>query len=132
MSDDLASADIGVRIRELRQRRALTVTELARRINVTTACVSQWENRKRPPAQKLVEPLAHALQTHVGFLLTGKGDPDNMPEGGQFAIPAAAVYVIDQARKMIADELGLPLAAVRVQISVPPKALIGSSLEIAG
>ena len=131
MPDAPSAANIGARIRELRQRRALTVTELARRVNVTIACVSQWEHGKRPPAQKLVTRLAEALHTHVAYLLTGEGDPEIIPEPGQFTIPAAAIDVIAHARKMIANELGVPLGAVRVQISIPPTPLIGSTLEIA-
>lgn len=130
MSIECSAASIGARLRELRRRRGFTVTDVARRVSVSTPCMSQWENGRNPPGQSFLGPLAEVLQTHIGYILTGEGDPDRAPETGRFIIPPTAAYVINQAREQIADALGVSVTAVRVQISVPADPLIGSSLEI--
>ena len=131
MSEGRSPAAIGARIKELRQKRGLKSSELAKRLNVSVAAVSQWEKGRTPPRQSLLQPLADALLTHATYILTGEGDPDTIPQGNQFSVPAAAVYVIDQARQDVADALGVPVSAVRIQISIPTHALPGPVIEMA-
>src|ERR1041385_5634741 len=62
---------ISNRIKETRELRGLTASELARRVGVTSTAVWNWEKnsiRPRPPA---LEAIARVLGVSVSFLLTG-------------------------------------------------------------
>lgn len=109
---------IGARIRNLREKRGLAAAELARQLNVSRAAVTQWEKGRCPPRQNLLQPLADALLTHAGYILTGDGDPRRIPSG-QLEIPERALYVINKARAQVAEALGVPTASVRIQVVVP-------------
>jgi len=58
-------------IRELRERRGLTQTELAGQIGVSNKAVSKWETGKGLPDSSLLQPLAQALGVSVIELMNG-------------------------------------------------------------
>lgn len=53
--------NVGGKIKELRKRRGLTTTELAKRINVSQSTISLYENGKREPDFKTITKIANAL-----------------------------------------------------------------------
>lgn len=61
----------GTTIRQLRERKKLTQSELAERIGVSSKTVSKWETAKGLPDISLLQPLAQALDVSVIELMNG-------------------------------------------------------------
>lgn len=61
----------GATIKSLREKRALTQSELASQLNVSDKAISRWETGKGYPDITLLEPLARALQVSVTELISG-------------------------------------------------------------
>lgn len=61
----------GTVIRQLRERRGLTQSDLAESIGVTPKTVSKWETARGFPDISLIEPLAQALGVSIIELMTG-------------------------------------------------------------
>lgn len=61
----------GVTIKNLREKKGLTQTELADILGVSSKAVSKWETAKGLPDISLIEPLADALSVSVTELMTG-------------------------------------------------------------
>ncbi len=62
----------GAAIKQLREKRNLTQSELADRIGVSAKTVSKWETAKGLPDVSLLEPLAKALNISVIELMNGQ------------------------------------------------------------
>ena len=62
----------GTTIRQLREARDLTQTELAERIGVSSKTISKWETAKGLPDITLLQPLAQALGISVIELMNGE------------------------------------------------------------
>lgn len=62
-------------LKELRERRGMTQTQLADRINVTKAAVSMWESGKSTPLRKYRAALCEALGCTESELLGDKVSP---------------------------------------------------------
>jgi len=61
----------GITIRNLREKKGLTQTELADVLGVSSKAVPKWETAKGLPDISLIEPLANALSVSVMELMTG-------------------------------------------------------------
>jgi DNA-binding XRE family transcriptional regulator/desulfoferrodoxin (superoxide reductase-like protein) len=61
----------GITIKNLREKKGLTQTELADKLGVSSKAVSKWENAKGLPDISLIEPIANALSVSVIELMTG-------------------------------------------------------------
>ncbi len=61
----------GITIKNLREKKGLTQTELADILGVSSKAVSKWETAKGLPDISLIEPLANALSVSVMELMTG-------------------------------------------------------------
>ncbi len=61
----------GITIKNLREKKGLTQTELADRLGVSSKAVSKWETAKGLPDISLIEPLSQALSVSVMELMTG-------------------------------------------------------------
>lgn len=61
----------GVTIKNLREKKGLTQTELADILGVSSKAISKWETAKGLPDISLIEPLANALSVSVMELMTG-------------------------------------------------------------
>ena len=59
-------------IKQLREKRNLTQTELAERIGVSSKTISKWETAKGLPDISLLQPLAQALGISVIELMNGQ------------------------------------------------------------
>jgi len=75
---------------------------------VTSAAVCQWEAGKSYPLRKYLPNLAGALDTSVNYLLVGQLD--------QRPIDARAARAIRQARKLVANALGVDVSRVKIEI----------------
>ena len=62
----------GTTIKQLREKRNLTQTELAEKIGVSSKTVSKWETAKGLPDISLLQPLAQALGISVIELMNGQ------------------------------------------------------------
>ena len=62
----------GATIKELRERRKMTQSELAETIGVSSKTVSKWETAKGLPDISLLQPLAQALGISVIELMNGE------------------------------------------------------------
>ena len=58
-------------IKQLRESKGLTQTELAERLGVSSKTVSKWETAKGLPDITLLEPLAQALDVSIMELMSG-------------------------------------------------------------
>lgn len=73
MSDLVFFAD---RLRSTRERRGFTQADLARRLGLTRAAISQLESTDTKSVRgDNLFPLADALGVNARWLMTGKGDP---------------------------------------------------------
>ncbi len=62
----------GATVKQLREQRGLTQTELAERIGVSDKTVSKWETARGLPDVSLLQPLAQALGISVIELMNGE------------------------------------------------------------
>ena len=62
----------GVAIRQLREGRNMTQSELAEKIGVSSKTISKWETAKGLPDISLLQPLAQALGVSVIELMSGE------------------------------------------------------------
>lgn len=70
-------ADVGPRLRRLRQRRGITLTALAARTGISKSTLSRLESGQRKPSLELLLPLAEAHQVPLDELVGAPevGDP---------------------------------------------------------
>lgn len=57
------------RLKDIRKKRNLTITELAEKVHVTPAAISQYESQKRQPTLDIVKELADVLETTTDKLM---------------------------------------------------------------
>lgn len=62
----------GAMIRQLREKRNMTQSDLAERLHVSDKTISKWENAKGYPDISLLEPIARVFGISVAELLSGK------------------------------------------------------------
>jgi transcriptional regulator with XRE-family HTH domain len=78
-------ADVGSRIREIREKRGMTQDQLADAISISKGFLSEVENNKRNVSSQILLRIAKALGASVDFLLQGKSRKAN--EGIPVVIP---------------------------------------------
>ena len=69
---------LGIRIRELRKAKGMTMVEVAAAIGVSQPAISQWESGIAPPGRESLVELGKLWHIPVGTLM---GDPDVKPAG---------------------------------------------------
>ena len=85
-SEDASS--VGQRIGQARQSAGLSVAQLARRLGVRNATLSNWESDKSQPRANRMTTLAGVLNVSPTWLLTGFGEE---PSGTQGDAELAAI-----------------------------------------
>ncbi|WP_194463176.1 helix-turn-helix domain-containing protein [Bradyrhizobium sp. CCBAU 53340] len=65
------AATFGSRLKQLREDRSMTITELARRIGVTPPAIWHWEKRGRMPKAATIQAVAKELNVSSEFLENG-------------------------------------------------------------
>ncbi len=80
-SDDGVLAEVGPRLRALRQRRGTTLTQLAELTGISVSTLSRLESGGRKPTLELLLPLAKAYQVPLDELVgaPATGDPRVYP-----------------------------------------------------
>ncbi len=74
---------MGQRLYELRSRRGLTQEGLARKADVTTGAVRNWEKGKRTPSFEMAIRLADALEVTLDELAGREPPKSRRPKGGK-------------------------------------------------
>lgn len=70
----------GERLKELRKSKKITIRELERRINMSNAIISQYENNLREPGMKAIIKLCKFYEVSSDYLL---GIEEDKPNGTQ-------------------------------------------------
>lgn len=92
---------IPTRIRELREKRGLTVAELSRSTGVTPAAVVQWENGAVVPATGKLPTIAAVLECEVGDLY----DSEELRAASEAAVQRMR-EAAQRAAKKLAEQAG--------------------------
>jgi transcriptional regulator with XRE-family HTH domain len=81
-SEDTTLASVGPRLRALRQRRSITLTQLAEITGISLSTLSRLESGGRKPTLELLLPLARAYQVPLDELvgMPATGDPRVHPQ----------------------------------------------------
>lgn len=95
----LKGAQVGARIRQARERKALSQEALADLLKVTKGLVSQYETGLTSPPSKRFSQLAEVLGVSADWLLTG-GEPEEQTKA-QTKIELDALLIL---RKLPHDE----------------------------
>lgn len=77
--------EIGERIRDLRKKYKMTQAEVARKINVSSPTITQWENNQTSPKGDNLLKLAHVLSVSPDWLVNGTGHPDDIHDNAEAA-----------------------------------------------
>ena len=80
---ELASAVLARRVRELRVAAHLSVTELARRANISAGMVSQIENAKATPSIATLVGIAGALDARIADFFEDRVEPGRVVRRGE-------------------------------------------------
>ena len=75
----LSSKALGNKIKSLREQRGFTQSQLATRMNVSRAAVSNWELGNRLPDISMLDRLADGLNVDVHVLLDELSSPESSP-----------------------------------------------------
>jgi transcriptional regulator with XRE-family HTH domain len=105
---------ISMRIKETRELRGLTASELARRVGVTSTAVWNWEKNSIRPRPPMLDAIARVLGVSVSFLLTGHDEireVDTAPK----QVPSVASILEDTTAKL-AQATGLAPERIRLNV----------------
>jgi transcriptional regulator with XRE-family HTH domain len=98
---------IGRRVRAERERRAMSVRELARRVGVSPSLISQIETGKAQPSVGTLYSLTRALRMSVDQLFAGEGDEPWPAEAAEAADHVPGLIVRARERKVIDLDSGV-------------------------
>ena len=90
----------GDRVALWRKKRKLTQEELAVKINVTKAAVSNYENGHSTPSNETLVALADVLDVDTDYLLGRTDQPRSMAEDGIFYFGGPDKYTPDEIAEM--------------------------------
>ncbi len=112
-----AYGQVGRRIKEERLRAGLTLSELAKRVGVSTSYVSLVENNKSVPSLKILDQICTSLSIHLSMLFAEH--EEKAPESHAVFREAAHVTLnVSEGRqiRVLMPRDDLPLKAVRMLI----------------
>jgi transcriptional regulator with XRE-family HTH domain len=107
---------IGGRIKALRERIAMTKSELARQSGVSTTAVWNWEEHGRVARGETLEKAAKALGVSQLYLVTGEEKHRVAPPTVSTNGARTVAVIIEDARTEIANITGVPLSNVRLNV----------------
>jgi transcriptional regulator with XRE-family HTH domain len=108
---ELAQPTVGERIREKREEKGWSRSDLAEMLDVTHTAVWNWEERGMVPRKALLEKIAKTLGVHGRYLRDGGANPAPSHSAG-------VAETIENARQDIAKLLGVPLFRVKLILEV--------------
>jgi transcriptional regulator with XRE-family HTH domain len=103
---------ISERIKEVREARGLTASELARRVGVTATAVWNWEKNSVRPRPPVLETIANVLGVTTTFLRTGNNDNST----GVAETAGSVASIVKEARAKLSEATGLPLERIRLDV----------------
>src|SRR5258708_1715993 len=109
------NVEISRRIKELREERGMSKSELARQCDVTTTAVWNWEENGIVPRFDTFQLLAKALGKSDSYLRTGTDIPSSSGRAGDTS-PRSVAVIIENARTAISESTGVPLDKVRLNV----------------
>ena len=107
---------ISKRIKETREKRGITASELSRLVGVTPTAVWNWEKNAITPRRPALEAIAKVLEVSMSFLLSGK---EEIYEREADAVPkpvASVASILEDARARLAEAAGLPLERIKLNV----------------
>lgn len=107
------------RITFARERRGMTITELAERCGVSQQALSFWEAGKRSPSEDGVRQLASALNFPIDFF--SRGDIDRLPGGAATFRARTKLSVRERSSALAAGTMAASLARWIEERFVLPK-----------
>lgn len=118
----------GHRIARLRGARHLTQEELARKLGITRAALSHYENNRREPDYETIEAIAEYFQVSLDYILGRTNDPhsklDSSVQMFQESLELADERILEQfdltvdGRKLTVDEAKRFIAFIRAERSM--------------
>jgi transcriptional regulator with XRE-family HTH domain len=103
---------VSERIKEVREARGLTASELARRVGVTATAVWNWEKNSVRPRPPVLETIANVLGVTTTFLRTG----NNENASGLSETAGSVASIVREARAKLSQATGLPLERIRLDV----------------
>lgn len=103
---------VGQRIRQVREARKITASELARQAGVTPTAVWNWENNETAPRRPAFGKVAAALGVSEDYLLTGDEETGEAPGSKDSSV----AEIIEQTRVRIAKLTGFRLDRVKLHL----------------
>ena len=103
--------DIGLRIKNIRQKKKITQKQLADALNVSQTAIALWESGQRGVSLELIDDLAELLSVSAGYLLFGDVDVDDKDE---LEHPLAGLNVAPEEvterdnSKTLSDSINIP------------------------
>ncbi|CAN7499898.1 helix-turn-helix domain-containing protein [Mesorhizobium caraganae] len=114
----MSNMEMARRIRELREAKGFSKSDLARRTGVTTTAVWNWETNGRRPHDETLKQIALCLGSSVQYLLTGQ-DEVEVPARHTAALASRTVQsIIDDAQAEIAKIVGLSVDRVKIRVEM--------------
>lgn len=126
---DDPSAEFANNLRALREAQGLTVRDLAGMVGVSSVAVWKWEKGESKPRERLILPLANALEVSPGQIRSPRSGAEKeltIPRLSEMApldpLEAAAqgqealAEVIARAKQMIADASGVGPKNITISI----------------
>jgi len=99
----------GERLRETRKKRGISLTELAKRLNVAPITVSRWERDQREPDLETLQKLSEILDVSIDYLL-GKEEgvkiATSLPYGDLSDLPEEAIKSIEEFIDFVRKKYG--------------------------
>lgn len=123
----------GTTIKQLREARKLTQTELAEKIGVSSKTVSKWETAKGLPDISLLQPLAQALGISVIELMNGEQISNHNISGnllrGKFYVCPICGNVIHSLGNTVVSCCGIILPPLEAETEDPDHILTVEQVE---
>jgi transcriptional regulator with XRE-family HTH domain len=107
------SKKLSARIRELREARGLSASDLARSVGVTPTAVWNWEKNGIKPRSDALAAISDALGVTTNYLLTGDSGNDDQSR-------RTVAHILDEAQAEIAVATGLAPERVRIHVEFLP------------
>jgi transcriptional regulator with XRE-family HTH domain len=105
--------EISKRIKETREARGLTASELARLVGVTPTAVWNWEKNSITPRRPALEQIAKVLGVSTHFLLTGEGETKQMDETRSVGTVAK---ILEDAKAKLVEATGLAPDHIKLNV----------------
>ena len=123
----------GTTIKQLREAKGLTQTELAERIGVSSKTISKWETAKGLPDISLLQPLAQALGISLIELMNGEHIINRNVSGNllrsKFAVCPVCGNIIHTTGSTVISCCGITLPALEAEEADDEHSLIIERVE---